>query len=167
MPLNFSSLTFQLYRVPPGHNSFVMSFPFLPSALGLISIGGKHPQSPPEVKRSRRRFSPLRTRPEAGYSSDLPALVCTAGRRGAKLLYFCSRICTKEMFFGLPALWKAGRALDICLRKSPHNMHCSSLLETGMFGKEGGKWTRERGCHNNPVPTGNTALAFVKRRDTC
>lgn len=65
----FSSLVFQLYRVPPGHNSFVMSFPFLPSALGLISIDGKHPQSPSEAKRSCRHFSPLRTWPEAGYSS--------------------------------------------------------------------------------------------------
>lgn len=56
----FFSLFFQLYRVPPGHNNFLVSFQFLPSALGLVSIGGKHPQSPSEAK-SCRCFSPLRT----------------------------------------------------------------------------------------------------------
>lgn len=89
----FCSLFYQLYRVPPGHNSFLVSFQFLPSALGLVSIGGKHPQSPSEAK-SCRCFSPLRTWPEAGHSDSLPALSCTCGR-GAKLLLFCFHICGK------------------------------------------------------------------------
>lgn len=92
----FFSLFFQLYRVPPGHNSFLVSFPFLPSALGLVSFGGKHPQSPSEAK-SCRCFSPLRTWPEAGHSASLPAPGCTAGR-GAKLLLL-PHLCKRDVFW--------------------------------------------------------------------
>lgn len=125
----FFSLFFQLYRVPPGHNSFLVSFPFLPSALGLVSIGGKHPQSPSEAK-SCRCFSPLRTWPEAGHSASLPAPGCTAGR-GAKLLFFCFHICAKEMFSGLTSSTKGRKSLG----SSSCNTHFSSLLE--VWGRRG------------------------------
>lgn len=138
----FSSLVSQLYRILPAHNSFVMSFPFLPSALGLISTGGKHPQSP------------LKSEVVAGVShlsghgqKQGPQ---PAGQRGAKLLYFCSHTCTEEMFSGLPALQKAGKALDICLGKSPHNVHCFPLLGIQMFGKEGRKWIRSEVAVGTP-----------------
>lgn len=115
----FSSLVFQLYRVPPGHNSFVLSFLFLPSALGLISVGGKHPQSPSEVKRSCGCFSPLRTWPEAGYSASLTALGCAAGRRGAKLLYFCLPHLRKRDVFWLTSSTKGRKSFGYLSGKKP------------------------------------------------
>lgn len=102
----------------------------------------------------------------SGHGQKQGTLRCTAGRRGAKLLYLCSHTCTKEMFSGLKALQKTGRALDICLGKGPRNMRCSPLLEIWMFGK-GGKWVREWGCCKNPILTGSAALVFVKGRDSC
>lgn len=85
----------------------VTSFSFLPSALGLISTGDQHPQSPAEVKSSCMSFLPLRIWPSG---TQLPAL----GRKGTKFfksLSFQLHPWANQLYRWQEELWMFGKNL--------------------------------------------------------